>query len=62
MIRRLPGDRHEQHPGDRRQQQRHPDGEHALEGEEGDLHRIPVLQDEDQQEQQDQRRQDQPGP
>jgi hypothetical protein len=33
--------RHEQDPGDRRQQQRHPDGEYALEGEEGDLYGIP---------------------
>jgi hypothetical protein len=44
-------DRHEQKAGDRRQQQRHPDGEYALEGEEGDLHGVPVLQDKGQQEQ-----------
>jgi hypothetical protein len=40
----------------------HPDGEYALEGEEGDLHGIPVLQDEDQQKQEDQRGEDQAGP
>ena len=47
-------DRHEQDPGDRRKQQGHPEGEHAVKGEEGDLHGIVVLQDKDQQEQQDQ--------
>jgi hypothetical protein len=53
--------RHEQDPGDRRQQQP-PGGEYALEGEEGDLHGIPALQDEHQQMQEDQRGEDQAGP
>ena len=61
-IRRLPGIATSRMPAIAASSSATPDGQHALEGEERDLHRVDVLQDEHQQEQQDERGEDQADP